>query len=127
MSKGSLTLEHLKSITDKVQFRDWELNVYEISEGFILQWRFWERDNTNPNDTKLYLQGCRKWYISTWATDSEIINTAYLAAQQAMIHEFMEQFLYDGLILRDPHKSATAHLYLNIPNDTRQNKEMSAV
>lgn len=126
MNKGSLTLEKLESVVNKVSYKDWELRVYEISEGFILQWRFWETDNTNPDDKNLYLQGCRKWYISSWATDSEIINTAYLAAQQATIHEFMEQFKYEGHILRDPHKSATAHLNFNIPNDTRQNLEMSA-
>jgi hypothetical protein len=119
------TSESLLALLCRVEYKNWRLRIGEMGEGFFLQWRFFETDNTDASDTALHLQGCRKWYVSPHATDSEVMNTAYLAAEIAERHEFMERFLVDGKPLRNPHADVFALLGLNLPNDSRQNLELS--
>lgn len=120
------TLETVQALAARISYKDWELRVGEMGEGFYLQWRFWERDNANPHDPTPHLQGCRKWYVSRWATDSEVVNTAFVAAELAERHEMMERFKLDGKTLRDPHASVFFVHALDVPLDTRQNQELSA-
>jgi len=97
------SLDQIKEILGKVIYKDWELRVIDKHDDTVLcQWIFWAADinSTNTNDQK---QSCRKWYISLYSTDSEVIRTAYLAAIQAEMHEINENFLYDGVRLFDPH------------------------
>jgi hypothetical protein len=45
----------------------------------------------------------RKWYLSEFMTDDEIIKTCYAAFQATINHEVMEGFKVDGIILFNPH------------------------
>jgi hypothetical protein len=45
----------------------------------------------------------RKWYISPHMTDSEIVQTIFLACKVAMEHELREQFKFEGQPVFDPH------------------------
>jgi hypothetical protein len=45
----------------------------------------------------------RKWYLSEFMTDDEIIKTSYGAFKAAVEHEVMEGFKVDGIILFNPH------------------------
>lgn len=45
----------------------------------------------------------RKWYLSEFMTDDEIIKTCYCAFEAAVKHEIMEGFKVDGKILFNPH------------------------
>lgn len=45
----------------------------------------------------------RKWLLSPHMCKSEVIRTAYLAVQGAVMHEFQENFQYKGLPFMDPH------------------------
>jgi len=45
----------------------------------------------------------RKWYLSEFMTDDEIIKTAYCAFQSAVTHEIMEGFKFDNVIVFNPH------------------------
>lgn len=45
----------------------------------------------------------RKWYLSQYMTDDEIVKTAYCAFKAAVEHEIMEGFKVDGIILFNPH------------------------
>ena len=45
----------------------------------------------------------RKWYLSEYMTDNEIIFTAYSAYEMCLRHEMMETFKVDGIILVNPH------------------------
>lgn len=121
-----LTLERVRAIAAQIAFRDWELRTGFMGDGFFLQWRFLEADNTNAADPTPQLQGCRKWYVSAHATESEVINTAYAAVQMAMSHEVMEQFTVGGKVLYNPHQSVQALLAAELPNDSRQNRDLSA-
>ena len=45
----------------------------------------------------------RKWYLSKYMTDDEIVKTAYGAFKMCVEHEIMENFKVDGVILFNPH------------------------
>ena len=45
----------------------------------------------------------RKWYLSEFMTDDEVIKTAYSAFEACVKHEVMEGFKVDGIILFNPH------------------------
>lgn len=50
----------------------------------------------------------RKWRLSLHMTETEIVNTALLAYQNAMQHELLESFTYRGRRIYDPHRSVDA-------------------
>jgi hypothetical protein len=78
-----------------------------------------ERDNIHPVDGRIFLQivfnaPCtksgeptewhgRKWYLSEFMTDDEIVKTTYSAFKAVIDHEVMEAFKVDGIILFNPH------------------------
>ena len=45
----------------------------------------------------------RKYYLSEYMTDDEVIKTCYVAFEQAVKHEVMEGFKVDNIILFNPH------------------------
>lgn len=45
----------------------------------------------------------RKFYLSDYMTDDEIIKTSYSAFKTAVEHEVMEAFTVDGIVLFNPH------------------------
>lgn len=52
----------------------------------------------------------RKWYVSSHATDAEVIATAFKAVVTAEEHETREKFLYKGKAIYGPHLSLDALL-----------------
>lgn len=50
----------------------------------------------------------RKWYLSQYMTDDEIVKTCYAAFKAAVEHEIMEGFKFDGTIVFNPHVSYAA-------------------
>lgn len=55
----------------------------------------------------------RKWYLSEYMTDDEIIKTSYAAFEAAVKHEIMEGFKVDNIILFNPHLSYTELLAIS--------------
>lgn len=45
----------------------------------------------------------RKWVLSKWMTDGEVVQTAFMAVLAAVEHEVRESFLYKGYAILDPH------------------------
>jgi hypothetical protein len=52
----------------------------------------------------------RKWYLSEFMTDDEVIKTAYTAFEYCVKHEVMEGFKVDNTILFNPHVNYEALL-----------------
>lgn len=88
-----------------------------------------ERDNNDPENGRVFLQACymapctktqelkewhgRKWYLSDYMTEDEIIKTAWCAFEAAVKHETMEGFKVDGVILFNPHVDYNALLEIS--------------
>lgn len=109
MNGAVFSAQDVERLVKLVEFRNWVVIVEEVSDdikdGFTVQWVFRERDNMHPEDEMLYPQHCRKWLVECGASSSSVIKTLYLAAQQAVMHEFQEQFWVGGKPLLDPHAS----------------------
>ncbi|MFH6944646.1 hypothetical protein [Flavobacterium sp. FlaQc-50] len=45
----------------------------------------------------------RKWYLSEFMTDDEVVKTAYCAFEAVVKHEIMEGFKINGIVLFNPH------------------------
>lgn len=45
----------------------------------------------------------RKWPLSHYATDGEVVQTAFKAVMTALEHEARERFTYRGVSVFDPH------------------------
>jgi hypothetical protein len=88
----------------------WEFRVGEMGDGFFLQVRIPEAGQ---------FAGCRKWYVSSHATLSEVVQTAFLAVRVAQEHELREQFKYGGKAIFGPHYNVNALAALEIPHDVR--------
>lgn len=47
----------------------------------------------------------RKWKLSRWMTDTEIVQSVWAAVQRALIHEASELFRFDDVAIYDRHIS----------------------
>jgi len=98
--------QEIQIIVDSISFMDRKFNL--ISKGkdeqgnefFLLQIEYMEED---INTGKLELQKARKWYISPYATETEIVETAFAACRRSMEHVLKEHFLYQGHRVYSPH------------------------
>ena len=82
-----------------------------------------ERDNKRPVDGRIFIQiiyktKCnkegdlrnwhgRKWYLSDFMTEDEVIKTLFVAFKSVVEHEIMEGFKVDDTVLFNPHTSYT--------------------
>lgn len=62
----------------------------------------------------------RKWYLSPYSTDDEIVKTVYLAFEVAVKHEILEGFKVDGLPIFNPHVDFEALLKVCKLETTRE-------
>ena len=106
MDKILQTRQTLEALLEKVECGNFAfvLGVHKFVAPY-LQIVF----ESKCNRTKITeVQYCRKWALQYTMTDTEVIRTAYLAAQQASLHEFNEQFKYKGVDIYNPHISIDA-------------------
>jgi hypothetical protein len=95
-----------------------------ISYAYV-QVRGMSRDLTRPTDNAYISWTGRKWLISQHMTETEVVNTCYLALVQAMMHELQEAVHYKGQRVFDPHIAVWHRMENNasdvIPQDVREN------
>lgn len=64
----------------------------------------------------------RKWYLSEYMLDDEIVKTAYCAFKTAVEHEVMEGFKIDGIVVFNPHVSYETLMQVSHLEVKRENK-----
>lgn len=89
----------IRELLSRVAYRDWRFVCDEMGKGYYVQVRF-----TDGEDE----QGGRKWYVSLFATDMEVVQTAMMAVLAAEEHEARERFRFRGLQIFHPHRSLEA-------------------
>jgi hypothetical protein len=128
MGQQAKTRTEIILILNKIKYDkpSWTWVLKEKGNGFLLQWTFLERDLTDPNpNAEEEEQFGRKWYVSPYMTESEIVRTAFLAIQQAEMHEIAERFTFNGVRIFDPHMNYVhlAELIDDIGTDNRIPKD----
>ena len=75
-------------------------NKFENGDGVYLQ-AFYTAPCTKTGEIQEW--SGRKWRLSEYMTDDEVVKTAWCAFEAAVKHELMEGFKYDGQIVFNPH------------------------
>jgi len=101
------TFADVYNIVMSVQFMDREIRLGNMGNGFFLQVQYMEADVETGVVEK---QQARKWYISPYSTESEIVETAFKACRTSMDHVLKEHFLYKGRRIYSPHFDVNARI-----------------
>lgn len=97
-----ITIDFLKALLDQIYYKGWKFHCDNLGPGFFVQVQFWATCNDYPgNESKV--QHGRKWYISPFATKSEIVLTALKAVITAEEHEVRERFTFRKQRIFGPH------------------------
>jgi len=105
--RGAKTIDEVRGILAGVKFMDRSFAVMEKGDGYLLQVQY---TATDIDTGKMELQKARKWYVSMWSTETEIVETVFLAIQRSMYHVVREHFTYKDQRVFSPHFSIGARL-----------------
>lgn len=103
------TIEQVRAIVENVSFKDRTFRVLQKGDGFLLQLEYFEADIETG---KVERQRARKWYLSPYSTETEIVETAFKACRTSMEHVLKEHFLYEGQRVYSPHFNIRARVDL---------------
>lgn len=97
-------------ILASIKFMDRTFRVIDKgNDVWLLQMQYMEADVEKP-DSEPVLQGTRKWYISPFMTESEVVETVWLCVQRSMLHVASEHFTYYGKRVYSQHFDVHARL-----------------
>lgn len=86
--------EDIQEILKTITYKNWEFVVGKTESGAtFIQVQFEVHDSLSK---KIERQHGRKWYISKYATKSEVVGTCLKAVLTAEEHEARESFRYRG-------------------------------
>lgn len=103
------TLEQVSGIVANIVFMDRKFIVTAREGGFLLQLEYMEPDVDTGVMAK---QRARKWYVSKFSTETEIVETAFKACRVSMDHVLKEHFTYEGFRVYSPHFNVRARMLL---------------
>lgn len=93
-------LERFRNVLQRVEFPSFNFIIHSENVQPYLQI---ECDGTCNVSGEPMAWKSRKWHLSVWMTDGEIVQTAFKAVMTAMEHEIRENFRYRGVSIFDPH------------------------
>ena len=102
MTQPKKSMEEIQNIIDGVRFRDRIFNLMVKGDGFLVQMSYFEADVNQINFPPV-VQTTRKWYISPYSTDSEIVETCFAMVCRSQLHVAGEHFTYHGRQVYSPH------------------------
>ena len=113
-----LTQAVLDFFVAAIRFQDWAFRTGTLGDGFFLQVVFVAPDRSDA--TGIHEWHGRKWYISPYSVESEVVQTALKAVLTALEHEAREQFTYKGIAPYGPHVDVGALLVVAERQDRRR-------
>jgi hypothetical protein len=99
-----VTLEELQVIASEISCEigqvAWRVHCGRLGTGFFLQLRYSDRDVVTR---AIEEQHARKWYLSSHAVKSEVVQTVLKACLTSAEHMVREHFTYRGVPIFGPH------------------------
>jgi hypothetical protein len=95
-----MPLDEAREIVSRVEYNDWQFNVYDDDGKRYLQAAFPTVDSYTG---QIDMQTTRKWLLSPYMTKSEIVQTCFKLVMTAVEHETREAFKYTGCRVFGPH------------------------
>ena len=100
MPQPALQNFEIQNLLRNISYKDWDIVFREEGARPYLQIQFMAPDSFTGVVERQY---CRKWMLSRFMTDSEIVRTAYKAIEAAVIHELQEEFKFLSEPVYRPH------------------------
>ena len=94
------TKAEVQAPIDNIEFMDRTIRLGDKGTGWFIQVQYMEEDIETG---KMELQKARKWLISPFMTDTEVVETVFKACRTSMDHVLKEHFLYKGRRVYSPH------------------------
>lgn len=94
------TKTSIQELIKRIEYKDWVFKVEDRADCFTLQIVFKDKCIVTGEIEEQY---CRKWFLSKYMTDNEIIRTAFTAVEKAEYHELCEKFKFDNKLINNPH------------------------
>jgi hypothetical protein len=92
-------------IVEAIKYKPgWMLHLGDDNGRATLRWSFESIDYITEDKT-VKVWHSRKWFLSEHMVESEIVQTALMAALAAEEHECREAFMYKGVHVFNPHIS----------------------
>lgn len=95
--------QSIRTIVDRLSYPGFEFRLGTSRTEVWLQIVCKDGVNTVTGESEMW-KG-RKWKLSYYATDTEIVQTAWAAVERALIHEASELFKYKGVAIYNRHLS----------------------
>lgn len=111
MAQQKKTRQEILRIIDQIKFMDRSFRFLEKGDGYLVQMRYMENDVEHPENGP-QVQSTRKWYISPFMTDSEIVETVWACVQRSQLHIAGEHFTYKGKRVYSQHFDIDGRLHL---------------
>ena len=122
IDKNDKQLQRVRKIAEGISYPNYRLRIERdnASPGgrIFLQWVF---DDVCIVTGKMKEWHCRKWYLSDFMLDSEIVKTAFAGAMASAEHQCREKFRYNEVRLFNPHTSLKALMEASARETTRDN------
>ena len=90
----------IQLLLENIAYKDWDIVFREEGARPYLQIQFMAPDSFTGVVERQY---CRKWMLSRFMTDSEIVRTAYKAIESTVLHELQEDFRFMDEPVYRPH------------------------
>ncbi len=93
--------QEVHEIVNSIKYKDnWKIVLDEEEGRLFLRWRFLAKCVKSKAEGWVY---GRTWRLSKFMTESELVQTALMAALAVEEHEAREHFLYKGKRVFNPH------------------------
>ena len=111
MSQRKFTMKEIQDLLKKVVFMDRKFLVMKKGDGFLLQMSYMELDVDEP-EKGVCEQKTRKWYVSPFSTETEIIESCWAMVCRSQMHVAGEHFTFKGRRIYSPHFDVHARVGL---------------
>lgn len=101
------SMDEVRAIVENVKFMDRTFRLGPMGHGYFLQVEYMEADIDTGVVEK---QRARKWYVSPFSTETEVVETAFKACRVSMEHVLKEHFTYRGRRVYSPHFEVGARI-----------------
>ena len=102
-----MTLDKLVEISERIRYKNWEIRITSNhpNGGWFLQVVFdaVDRDPNSDAIKSMQQQRGRKWYMSQYMSEDEVVRTVFKAIMTAEEHEIREEFTYNNKRIFGPH------------------------
>lgn len=112
MDKGMLgqppkSVDDIKKIISKISFTPFGTTKYTfrvtVKVGEVFVQVVYDEPDVDDLNGEIKTQYGRKWFISKFSTETEIVETCWAAVQRSMLHVAKENFYYRGARIYSPH------------------------